>query len=159
MKVQITYTDSSVFGGVFDDEFAMPSRDFFDLVELGRFELMASDICRQEIAEAPARVRGLFDEMLPLMSVVAVNEEVLRLRDAYLSAGVVSEKWADDAGHVAAATVNGADLIVSWNFKHIVHFDKIRQYNAINLLNGYREIDIRSPAEVIEYEEPEDEDI
>ena len=49
-----------------------------------------------------------------------------------------------------------ADLIVSWNFKHIVHFDKIRQYNAISALNGYREIDIRSPAEVIDYEVPED---
>jgi hypothetical protein len=156
MKVQITYSDSSVFGGVFDDEFAMPSREFFDLVEGGRFELMASDISLMEITSAPARVRTLFDKMLPLMRVVEVEQEVLKLRDAYLSAGIVSEKWADDAGHVAAATVNGADLIVSWNFKHIVHFDKIRQYNAINLLNGYREIDIRSPAEVIEYEDQEE---
>ena len=156
MKIQITYTDSSVFGGVFDDEFVMPSREFFDLVESGRFELMVSDISRMEIAPAPAKVRALFDELLPLMRIVAVDEDVLQLRDAYLSAGIVSEKWADDAGHVAAATVNGADLIVSWNFKHIVHFDKIRQYNAINLLNGYREIDIRSPAEVIEYEDQEE---
>ena len=131
----------------------------FDLANRGRFVLMASDILCEELALAPAKVRTLFDEMLPLMLFVAVDEEVLRLRDAYLSAGIVGEKWADDAGHVAAATVNGADLIVSWNFKHIVHFDKIRQYNAINLLNGYREIDIRSPAEVIEYEEQEDEDV
>ena len=104
-------------------------------------------------------MQAIFDKMLPWVSVVAVDEEVLRLRDAYLSAGIVSEKWADDAGHVAAASVHGADLIVSWNFKHIVHFDKIRQYNAVNLLNGYREIDIRSPAEVIEYEEQEDENV
>ena len=159
MKVQVTYSDSSVFGGVFDDEFSMPSREFFDLVERGRFELMVSDISRMEIEPAPVKVRTLFDEMLPLMRIVAVNDEVLRLRDAYLSAGIVSEKWADDAGHVAAATVHGADLIVSWNFKHIVHFDKIRQYNAINLMNGYRAIDIRSPAEVIEYEEPETKDV
>jgi hypothetical protein len=93
--------------------------------------------------------------MLPSLQIVAVDEEVLRLRDAYVSAGIVSEKWADDAGHVAAATIGGADLIVSWNFKHIVHFDKIRLYNAISMLNGYREIDIRSPAEVIDYEDQE----
>ena len=68
----------------------------------------------------------------------------------------MEEKWTDDAGHVAAATIGGADLIVSWNFRHIVHFDKIRQYNAISVLNGYHEIDIRSPAEVIDYEEQED---
>ncbi|MGD0517826.1 MAG: hypothetical protein ABSA26_09860, partial [Thermoguttaceae bacterium] len=85
-----------------------------------------------------------------------INEEILRLRDAYISAGIVGEKWADDAGHVASATVLEADLIVSWNFRHIVHFDKIRLYNAINKLYGYHEIDIRSPAEVIDYEEQEE---
>ena len=93
--------------------------------------------------------------MLPLLRIVPVDEEVLRLRDAYVSAGIVSERWADNAGHVAAATIGGADLIVSWNFKHIVHFDKIRQYNAISLLNGYHEIDIRSPEEVIDYDDQE----
>ena len=140
-------------------KFTMPSREFFDLVQNGRFELMVSDISRMEIAQAPSKVRALFKEMLSVMRVVAVDEEVLQLRDAYLSAHIVGEKWADDAGYVAAATVHGADLIVSWNFKHIVHFDKIRHYNAINMLNGYREIDIRSPAEVVEYGEQEDEDV
>ena len=44
-------------------------------------------------------------------------------------------------------------MIVSWNFKHIVHFDKIKGYNAVNMLKGYQLIDIRSPSEVIDYEE------
>jgi hypothetical protein len=156
MKTQTVYTDTSVFGGVFDDEFMVASHEFFDLVRQGRFELMVSDISRKEIASAPSDVRKIFDEMLPMLRMVAIDEEVLRLRDAYVSAGIVGEKWADDAGHVAAATIGGADLIVSWNFKHIVHFDKIRQYNAISALNGYREIDIRSPAEVINYGDEED---
>jgi hypothetical protein len=155
MRLQSAYTDTSVFGGVFDEEFMAISRDFFNLVQQGRFELMVSDISRKEIASAPAQVRSFFDEMLPLLRMVPVDEEVLRLRDAYVSAGIVSAKWADDAGHVAAATIGAADLIVSWNFKHIVHFDKIRQYNAISVLNGYREIDIRSPVEVIDYEDQE----
>ena len=156
MKLQRVYTDTSVFGGVFDDEFAMPSREFFDLIQQGRFELMVSDISRKEIADAPVNVRLLFDEMLSDMRVVAIDEEILNLRDSFISAGIVGEKWADDAGHVAAAIVGGADLIVSWNFKHIVHFDKIRLYNAISLLNGYREIDIHSPTEVIDYEDQEE---
>ena len=156
MKLQSVYTDTSVFGGVFDDEFMSASRKFFDLVRRGRFELTASDISRKEIASAPHQVQDLFNEMLPLLRMVAVDEEVLRLRDAYVAAGIVGEKWTDDAGHVAAAIIGGADLIVSWNFKHIVHFDKIRQYNAISMLNGYREIDIRSPEEVIDYEDQED---
>ena len=155
MRVQSAYTDTSVFGGVFDDEFMVASRDFFNLVRRGQLELMVSDISRKEIASAPDQVQSFFEEMLPLLQVVAVDEEVLRLRDAYISAGIVGEKWADDAGHVAAATIGRADLIVSWNFRHIVHFDKIRQYNAISVLNGYREIDIRSPVEVIDYEDQE----
>jgi hypothetical protein len=159
MRIQIAYADSSVFGGVFDDEFMMPSREFFDLVRQGRFSLLVSEITRKEIGFAPAQVRAFLAEMTPFLLVVQVDEEVLQLRDAYVAAGIVSEKWADDAGHVAAATVGGADLILSWNFKHIVHFDKIRQYNAIGILHGYREIDIRSPAEVIDYAEQEDENV
>ncbi|HUT94723.1 MAG TPA: hypothetical protein VMY37_35025 [Thermoguttaceae bacterium] len=147
------YTDTSVFGGVFDDEFAAPSARFFELVRAGRFELLVSDISRQEISAAPAQVQLQFEEMLPFMRLVAVDEEVLALRDAYIAASIVGERWADDAGHVAAATVGEAELIVSWNFQHIVHFEKIRRYNAINALHGYRTLDIRSPAEVIDYED------
>ena len=156
MKLETVYTDTSVFGGVFDDEFSMPSREFFDLVKGGRFRLVASDILRNEILLAPVKVISFFESMLRDINFFDINEEILRLRDAYISAGIVGEKWADDAGHVASATVLEADLIVSWNFRHIVHFDKIRLYNAINKLYGYHEIDIRSPAEVIDYEEQEE---
>jgi hypothetical protein len=144
---------------VFDDEFMMPSREFFDLVKRGRFVLLVSDILRKELTGAPKKVQSLFDQMLPYLEVVPVDVEVLRLRDAYLSAGIVGEKWADDAGYVAAATIGGANLIVSWNFRHIVHFDKIRQYNAVSVLHGFREIDIRSPAEVIDYDDQEKKDL
>ena len=55
MRLQSVYTDTSVFGGVFDDEFTTASREFFDLVQRGRFELMVSDISRKEIASAPLK--------------------------------------------------------------------------------------------------------
>jgi hypothetical protein len=155
MKTLEAYTDTSVFGGVFDAEFETESRAFFDLVRAGRFTLLVSDVSRREVTQAPEQVESVFNQMLAYMRLVPVDQEVLSLRDAYLSAGILSEKWADDAAHVAAATVAEADLIVSWNFRHIVHFDKIRLYNAVNALRGYRELDIRSPLEIIEYEEDE----
>jgi len=77
------------------------------------------------------------------------------LRDAYLQAKIVTPKYADDALHVALATVAGCTLIVSWNFQHIVHFQKIPLYNAINVLQGYQPIAIYSPREVIHYEDEE----
>ena len=153
MRSPRVYTDTSVFGGVFDEEFEAPSRSFFDLVRGGRFSLLVSDVTRQEIAFSPARVQAHFEEMLALMTLAPVDERVLALRDAYVSAGIVGAKWADDAAHVAAATVAEADLIVSWNFRHIVHFDKIRRYNAVNALEGHRPLEIRSPLEVIDDEE------
>jgi len=54
---------------------------------------------------------------------------------------------------VALATVAGCDLIVNWNFRHIVHFERIPLYNAVNSLRGYGRIDIHSPWEVIEHED------
>jgi len=62
----------------------------------------------------------------------------------------------DDAVHVATATSAGADLVLSWNFKHIVNYDRIHKYNAINLLNGYQQIEIRSPLEMTYEDENED---
>jgi hypothetical protein len=145
------YADTSVFGGVFDIEFETPSCEFFDQVRAGRFELVMSDALGAEIARAPAQVATLFDEMLPLADMVAVDAAVSVLRNAYMTAGVVTPKWEADAQHVALATVHQCRCIVSWNFKHIVHFDKIPLYNGVNLVQGYGTIGINTPAEIIAY--------
>ena len=67
----------------------------------------------------------------------------------YLDAGVVGPASGNDALHVAIATVARADVVASWNFKHIVHMDKVRGFNAVNLSEGSPLIDIRSPLELI----------
>ena len=84
---------------------------------------------------------------------LTITKECIELREQYLVQGIVSRKYLDDALHVAVATVSGCDMIVSWNFKHIVHFEKISLYHAINRIHGYREIFINSPSEVITYDE------
>jgi len=90
---------------------------------------------------------------LPIATIVKVTADALILQMAYIQAGILTEKWYDDALHVAVATVTGCDLIVSWNFKHIVNFNKIPKFNAVNILQGYRHIDIYSPLEVTDNEE------
>jgi len=150
------YADTSVFGGVFDEEFRVASEIFFAQVRSGRFRLVTSAIVQEEVAPAPLEVREFFGGMLGLVEVADISEDALQLRSAYLDAGIVSQKWSEDALHVAVATVSGCSLMVSWNFKHIVHFQKIPLYNAVNTLRGYAQIGIFSPLEVIQYE---DEDI
>jgi len=150
------YADTSVFGGVFDDEFREPSQAFIDAIKAGRFNLITSELVRREISVAPQAVRQLFDEMLPLADTAAITTEPIQLQQAYLSTGIVSERFAADALHVALATVSGASMIVSWNFRHIVNFQKIPKYNAVNKLHGYNDIAIYSPLEVIQHEDEED---
>jgi len=117
--------------------------------------LVTSAIVQDEITFAPTEVKDFFEHMLVFSEVVEVTEQALDLRNAYLHAQVVSSKYSDDALHVAVATVSGCSLIVSWNFKHIVHFQKIPLYNAINTIRGYPQIAIFSPLEVIKYEDEE----
>jgi hypothetical protein len=81
--------------------------------------------------------------------VIRAYEESRRLRDEYVRAKILSAKSENDAHHVAIATLARADLIVSWNFKLIVHIEKIRGFNAVNLREGHGLIEIRSPREVI----------
>jgi predicted nucleic acid-binding protein len=150
------YADTSVFGGVFDDEFRDPSKAFIEAIRAGRFILVTSELVRQEIAAGPQVVRQLFEDMLTVADIATVTAETLQLQQAYLNAGIVSERFATDALHVALATVSGASMIVSWNFRHIVNFQKIPMYNAMNKLHGYSDIAIYSPLEVIEHE---DEDV
>ena len=143
------YLDTSVFGGAEDEEFSEVSKRLFDQIQAGHFTVLISTQLLAELAQAPAAVREVLDE-LPSGSLewLEIDHEVHELADAYLEARVVGETAREDAIHVAAASVAEADLILSWNFKHIVRFDRIRKFNGVNAVRGYRALDIRSPLEV-----------
>lgn len=151
-QIQV-YADTSVYGGVFDDEFTDASRMFFEQVRSGDFTLYISDVVHKELMVAPDKVNSLFEEMLPYCRLAEISVNALELQQSYIKEGILSEKWYDDALHVAIATVADCDVIVSWNFKHIVNFQKIPMFNAVNVLNGYKPIAIHSPMEVINYGE------
>jgi predicted nucleic acid-binding protein len=150
MKILRVYSDTSVIGGCLDREFAEDSLRFFNAVAGGRLELLVSEIVLRELEDAPSHVQGVLTS-LPRGAVqrIEITEEVLELRDAYIKAKILSPRWADDAAHVAAATVARADAIVSWNFQHIVRLDKMKAYNQVNLQHGYGILTIISPKEVL----------
>ena len=148
MKPKV-YVDTSVFGGIIDHEFQKASMEFFERIENGDFILVTSPIVQAEIDPAPVKVRNLFDKILRISELVNVSREAIELRNLHLAHNILSFQHADDALHVALATVSGCSMIISWNFKHIVHYDKIPLYNAINLLKGHSQIAIYSPMEVV----------
>ena len=144
------YADTSVFGGCFDEEYDDASRRLFEEVRAGRFLLVLSRTTLQELRLAPEPVRRLAADLPDgSFELLEPSREVELLRDAYLAAGVVGPASKLDAEHIAQATVGAVDVMVSWNFRHIVHFDKIRGYHAVNLREGYRQIPIHTPREVI----------
>jgi hypothetical protein len=109
-----------------------------------------SDVTLRELAPAPTPVSSFLDTV-PAEHVeqVVTSDESARLQSAYLAAGVVGPACGNDAAHIAVATIALVDIIVSWNFKHIVHYEKIMGYEGINTIHGYRSPRIYSPYEVI----------
>ncbi len=144
------YVDTSVVGGCLDDEFMEPSRKLLELFRSGNATVLASDLLLLELEDAPPDVKAILSS-LPLASIerVELGEEAERLQALYMAADVVGPACGNDALHVALAVVARADMIVSWNFKHIVHFDKMRGFNSVNLREGYGQLAILSPLEVV----------
>lgn len=143
------YLDTSVIGECFDPEFATDSRRVIDAILDGKARLLYSEVLEAELLNAPEPVRRLFADLSDKnRERVVFSQEIESLARQYVSCGVVTDAWIEDCRHVAAATVVRADAIVSWNFRHIVKFDKIKGYNQVNLLKGYGVLTIVSPKEV-----------
>jgi predicted nucleic acid-binding protein len=150
MKKLRIYIDTSVVGGCLDQEFRKTSCELFEMARRGEIILLISDLLRAELERAPTEIQKVITD-LPDESfeMTYASQETENLRNHYLQSGVVGDASLNDAHHVAIASVSGADLVVSWNFKHLVHFVKIRGFNSVNLREGYNMIHICSPLEVV----------
>ena len=154
MKIQRVYVDTSVIGGCFDDEFSIWSNGLMEDFRLGNYTPVFSEAILAEISDAPADIRKLYQSLQSLdPEIIPITESALELANSYQSKGILSPNFFADGLHIALATIAEVDLLVSWNFKHIVHFDKIRLFNAVNIELGYKPLQIYSPREVTRYEE------
>ena len=117
---------------------------------MGQIICVYSDLSETELQNAPQRVRQYFADLPEEhLQFVEVTEEAYELAQKYIDENVVGKTSTDDCRHIATATLNKVDILVSWNFKHIVNVFRIRGYNSINLRLGYTQLDIRSPKEIV----------
>ena len=153
---QRVYIDTSVIGGCYDIEFEEWSNRLFDDFRSGQKIAVVSDITLDELTDAPKRVQENFAS-LPEGSIEMLisDSETELLANLNIKEKAVTEKFYEDAMHIAISTINQVNVLASWNFKHIVNLDKIRLYNAINLKNGYSMIEIRTPREILTFEDDE----
>ncbi|MFP5041931.1 hypothetical protein [Parasediminibacterium sp. JCM 36343] len=147
------YFDTSVFGGLFDIEFEEETTLLFEKVQLGQIKCVYSNLTESELSNAPKKVQKFFQSLKEeFKEKVLVTPEALNLAQTYVNEKVVGETSLDDCIHIATATLNKVDMLVSWNFKHIVNIYRIRGYNSINLRLGHGTLDIHSPKEIVNYE-------
>ncbi len=147
---QRIYLDTSVIGGYLDKEFQEWSRKLFEEFRTGNKIAVISDVTLDEIENARQEVRDLLNIIPEDSKEYVLNEEEAEdLAKAYLKEGAITKKFYQDALHIAIATINKVDVLVSWNFKHIVNLDRIKKYNGVNLMHGYIILEIRNPRETL----------
>jgi len=150
---QRVYIDTSVVGGFFDEEFKEVTVRLFQRWESDQLIFVVSDLLELELMNAPKHVRELLDNYSPeKFERIEFTEEASNLADGYILAGVVGKTSIEDCRHIALASIYKVDVLASWNFKHIVNLDRIKGYNSVNLRQGYAMLEIRSPKDLIDYE-------
>ena len=154
VRRRLIYADASVIGGCEDVEFAEDSLALWSRFVDGRDVLVLSAHTLRELQGAPAAVRDrLLHVPEPHQIVVAESAEAADLAEAYVDRGIVGPGSRADALHVALATVARVDVLVSWNFRHIVNLGRIRLFHSVNIERSYPMLEIRTPREVLEYGE------
>jgi hypothetical protein len=144
------YVDTSVIGGCEDEEFRLHSRRLMNAFARGDLQLVLSELTLLELAAAPEPVRAVLGTVPDArIEVVRLTPPADELARHYLAEGILPENMLADAQHIAMASIARVDVLVSWNFRHMVNLPRIRRYHEVNRKLGYSTIEIRSPREVL----------
>ena len=152
------YLDTSTISHLFADDAPEKMQDTNRLWEMlmnDEYEVYISDVVINEIRRCAEQKR---EQMLEKMrqidfQVLSETDEITELAAEYIKGGVLKEKSLDDCLHIAYAVINHCDVIVSWNFKHLVNFKTINKVKVVNTMHRYKEINIMTPTMLIEEED------
>ena len=149
MKLKL-YLDTSVISAIFDDRHPDRRREtevFWDLREA--YEFTTSSLAQDEVLSTPdAERRHQMTDLMQDLTLVSITDDAQILADLYLERGIFTPALWNDALHVAAAVVSRQDILVSWNFKHLVNRRRRALVNQVNVVHGYPTIEIISPPEI-----------
>ena len=149
MKLRI-YLDTPIFSAYYDER--APDRrsqteEFWARVTA--FESSTSDLAREELAKTPdANRRRQLLSLLDGLALHRVTGDMRRLAKQYVEAGVFTSIMVNDAVHVAAAVVTRQDILLSWNFKHLVNRVRRAKVNQVNTSLGLPTIEIIAQPEI-----------
>ena len=158
MKKLKLYVETSVWNFLFADdapEKRALTEAFFNEAEAGRHEIFISEVVMAEIEDAPDDIHEKLQSTIYRYTPreLSSNKESDYMVEAYLDGGLLTPNRSVDLTHLAIASVNDMDMLISWNLRHLVKARTRMLANAINRMNGYHDIEICTPGEVVEYED------
>ena len=162
MKKIKVYLDTSVISYLDQEdapEKTKETREVWKRFERGEFEIYLSQITLDELERCLEAKKNILYDYLGMIAYTRlnVNDETTALTRRIIELGILKPKNVADCQHIAIAVVNGCDLLLSWNFRHMVNIKTIRGMRAVTNLEGYGNIDIVSPSALLISEEDEDE--
>ena len=157
MRVPKIYLETTIFNFVYADDASDKKADtlkLFEEIKAGKYQPFTSAYVTKELERASDDKRIKMNNLIKAYNVKVLlpNDDISRLAGVYVSEGVIPVKYETDALHLAAATLNDIDFVVSWNFRHIVKRKTMVMTELINSRYNYKKIGIYSPSEVIENE-------
>lgn len=150
MKKLKIYLDTSVYSALYDERNLnrqKQTKNFWNYVK--NYELFFSDINLDEInGITNQELKNKLKNLLKNGTKIESTPEVKELTEIYIKEGIIPKKYENDAIHIALTTVYSIEILISWNFKHIVKRKTRIGVNLINLKEGYKSIEILAPPEL-----------
>jgi len=143
------YLDTSVFSAYYDErapERLQMTRDFWE--ELDKHDKLCSDLTLDELRQASSELAKKLLALTTGFKIIGIDDQMKDLAQAYVQEGVVPLSYFADALHIAAAVRGDADILVSWNFRHLVKRSTRLLVNYVNTKRGLRPIEILAPPEI-----------
>ena len=128
------------------------TQQLWDEIKLGKYAIYISELVLKEIMNCAEEKRNMMLAYLNEIprTEIMLTDEIINLGKKYIEAGIIPVRYTDDALHIAAATVHDCNVVVSWNFKHMVKLKTIIGVNGVNKGGGYSEIEILPPNSITE---------
>lgn len=145
------YLDTSVISALFDDrnpERQALTEEFFSRIDI--YDVYISELTIAEIESTPDQsLKNKMKQIIKDFSVLEINESVEELAKECVNYGAVPESYQEDAYHIAVATLNEMDYLISWNFRHIVRRITKDIVRMISTLRNLKQVEITTPGELL----------
>jgi len=151
MRRETLYFDTSVPSAYYDERVKdrQDATIKFWKDVLPNYKVYISEVTVKELEDTKDEtLRRKFKSLIKSFKILKSNKKIRDLANAYIERGIFPEKYVDDALHVAVASFYDISYVVSWNFEHLVKVKTRKSVNLVNILEGYREIEIVSPQEL-----------